>query len=166
MYTNNITTIPYNHITKLLNKFQTRKKQLMNTNINIYFNRQCQKHKLTPKYININTNNKNMTAQKTIIQAQRLWIQNEINQLYSKKNSITLDIYKLHLELTDLLHPITWNNKYNNIENKIRFEKNKKTYTINKKLNTLKQQNENEEQKTKINTLFTLEPLTLSLIHI
>ena len=45
----------------------------MNTNMNIYFNRQCQKHKLIPKYININTNNKNMTAQKTIKQAQRLW---------------------------------------------------------------------------------------------
>ena len=106
MYSNNITTLPNNHITKLLNKFQTRKKQLMNTNMNIHFNRQCQKHKLTPKYINININNKNITGQKTIKQAQKLWIQNELNQLY-KKNNITLDIYKLHLELTSLLHPIT-----------------------------------------------------------
>ena len=99
MYTNNITTIPYNHITKLLNKFQTRKKQLMNTNMNIYFNRQCQKHKLTPKYININTNNKNRTAQITIKQAQRLWIKNEINQLYSKKNNITLDLSLIHIQM-------------------------------------------------------------------
>ena len=67
-----------------------------------------------------------MTAQSTIMQAQRLWIQNEINQLYSKKNNITVDIYKLHLELTNLLHPINWNNKQYNIENKIRFEKTKR----------------------------------------
>ena len=56
----------------------------------------------------------------------RLWIQNEINQLYSKKNRITLDIYNLHLELTSSLHPITWNSKYNNIKNNL--EENKVIY--------------------------------------
>ena len=77
------------------------------------------------------------------------------------RNNITLDIYKLHLELTNLLHPIIWNNKYNNIENKIRFEKNKKTITINKKLNTLIQQNKNQEQKNK--TKHTFYPRTINL---
>ena len=67
------------------------------------------------------------------------------DRLYSKKNNITLDIYKLHLELTSLLHPNIWNNKYNNIENKIKFEK--KAITINKKLNTLKQQQKSRTTK-------------------
>ena len=40
-------------------------------------------------------------------------------------------------------------------------EKYKKTNTINRKLNTLKQHNKNQEQqKTNINTHFILEPLT------
>ena len=117
---------------------------------------------MTPNYININTNNKNITAQKTIKQAQKLWIKNEINQLYSKKNSITADIYTLHLELTRLLHPVTWNNTYNDIERNIKFERNEKTITINNKLNTLKQQNKNQEQKNKNKHTF----YHLSLIHI
>ena len=51
--------------------------------------------------------NKNITSQKSKKQkqAQKLWLK---NKLYSKKNSIAVDIYKLHLEFTTLLHSVTF----------------------------------------------------------
>ena len=113
--TTNENTHTKTNITKLLNKYETRKKQLTNTNANIYFNKQCQKHKLTPNYIKIKINNTNTASQKTLKQAQKLWIKNEINELYKKKNNLTLDIYKLHLELAKLLEQKSWNYKYNKI---------------------------------------------------
>ena len=88
-----------------------------------------------------------MTEQKQKNRCKNYGYKMNLIYLYSKKKSITLNIYKLHLELTSILHPITWNNKYNDIESKIKPEKYKKSNTINRKLNTLKQHNKNQEQK-------------------
>lgn len=47
----------------LLNKFETCKLLLTNTNPYIYFNSQCQTYNVTPNNVQIQINNKNNTEQ-------------------------------------------------------------------------------------------------------
>jgi quinol monooxygenase YgiN len=116
-------------------KYTNTKRKLLNCNANIYFNKACLRHNITPKYaqVHIKTANTSKAAKHTETQTRLLRIKNEVKFLYKKKQQLNKDLYRLHIKsanewgntwyiisqnVTDTLE-ITMKSKYNNITKKI-----------------------------------------------
>jgi hypothetical protein len=65
---------------------------------NIYFNRQCQKLGIIPKYANIKVPHTSTASIITQIKAQNIRIKEEIKLLYKKKDKLNADLYSSHLQ--------------------------------------------------------------------
>ena len=83
--------------------------KVIRTNLNIKFNRRCLNNNITPKFASININNKSVAAIKGKYIAQKTWIKEELKQLYIKKNKLNQLLYKAHLEMLNMLHPVMVN---------------------------------------------------------
>ena len=70
---------------KMYTKYLKKKIKLHKTTTNIYFNKECLKHKLTPIYAKIKIKDTNKAATKTKEQSQTLRIKNELKYLQIKK---------------------------------------------------------------------------------
>ena len=71
------------------------KTKLHKTIANIYFNKECLKHKLTPTYAKIKIKDTNKAATKTNQQLQTLRIKNKLKCLQMKKSGIYNNLYYL-----------------------------------------------------------------------
>lgn len=67
--------------------------------LDIWFNKQCRTHNLTPNYINIKTNSNTKAAHSALRIARIAWLDQEIKQQYSKIQYYTEKLYYLHLEV-------------------------------------------------------------------
>jgi len=74
---------------QLMNKLKHETTKHMNTKLNIAFNKSCKKEKVTPNYVKISIKTKSVSGKRTLKQAKRLWVNNEIKNLY-KKSEIVL----------------------------------------------------------------------------
>jgi hypothetical protein len=127
----------------LVYKYKNTKIKLIKTTNNIKFNKMCLRNNITPKYAVININSKSKAAYLAQQTAQKTWIKQEINSLYIKKINLNNELYKLHLELLNSMHPAVSNNVLEVIKQQIKRVTSKILFTHNKKLRSLhdKQQN-------------------------
>ena len=114
---------------------------------NIEFNKKCLHLNLIPRYAVININNKSRAAQIAKSSAERIWIKKEIDHLYVKKIRLNSDLYRIHLELLNALHPAIYNSVLDKVEQQIQCISYKIFVTHNKKLCSL--------QHKQINTVDT-----------
>ena len=98
-----------------------------------------------PKYAEIKIKNSSKTAKKVKIQAQKLWLKNEIKYLYEKKEKLNKILYKSHLEMLNNNNTINLYNIYTYIEEKLKITAIKINNKHNKKYNKLL----NEQHKNK-----------------
>jgi hypothetical protein len=85
--------------------YKNLKLKLLNTVENIRFNKYCLRHKIIPNYVHVTINNTSNAAQIAKSRAQKIWIEEEIKFLYSKKDMLNHELYKTHLFLSDMLGP-------------------------------------------------------------
>ena len=100
---------------------------------NIYFNKQCVRNKITPRYINIKIRTNNKTARKTKEFAEQFWIKNEIKSLHKKKEHTNKMLYYNYIQAA-MIFGHNWYIIENQIHNKLKRIIDKKYNTINKKL--------------------------------
>ena len=94
------------------------KLKLLKTTLNIRYNKTCLDLRIVPNFVQIKIISKSYSAKKTKELATKLWIKNEIKQLYSKKSLLNTVLMKKHLELLQNLHPSQIDNVTYLIENK------------------------------------------------
>jgi len=83
---------------KIYNSFKNTKLKLLKTNAAIWFNKICKTKQIKPNYINIRINGKSQQDKKTITNAIRFRINQEIKFLYQKKQHLNQQLYYKHLE--------------------------------------------------------------------
>jgi hypothetical protein len=88
---------------KELHQFKNIKRKLYRTNAAIWYNKTCRDKQLTPKYISIWVNGKNKQSQKTLQNAIRYRINQEIKFLYIKKEKLDEQLYNIHLNCEQAL---------------------------------------------------------------
>ena len=81
-----------------LNNYKNTKLKLLKTNAAIWFNKLCKIRQLKPNYISIKIKGKKPQDKKTINNAIRYRISQEIKFLYRKKQHLNQRLYYLHLE--------------------------------------------------------------------
>ena len=99
---------------KIAYQYMNIKLKLLKTTLNIRYNKTCLDLRIVPNCVQIKIISKSYSAKKTKELATKLWIKNEIKQLYRKKSSLNTMLMKKHLEL--LLRSIT--NRQCNIFNR------------------------------------------------
>lgn len=104
---------------------------------NIFFNRQCLKLNLVPKYVTITSNNNSTIARKSVEIAQRSWIKKEISRWYKTRDSLSFYIFVLHCQLTKKLHKAEWDFLDNKCRDQLYRKLSEKTVTQNRKLQRL-----------------------------
>jgi hypothetical protein len=120
-----------------IRKYKSLKSRLYNCNASIYFNRQCLKKQLTPKYANIKIPNTSPAHKYTQQKAATMRIKDEIKYLYSKKQDLNQQIYHLHLSLAHTWSN-TWHYIYETIEGELNREAKAKYKALDKKLDHLR----------------------------
>ena len=120
---------------------------------NIYFNKQCLKHNVTPQYIKITIPITSPAAIHTHSKVNKIRIKYEIKFLHLKKEKINEQLYNIHLKLTH-----EWNNLWHIILEQIDTTLNKgiqkKYRTLNRKLETLKNAQHTKHNTPNHNTTF------------
>lgn len=163
---NIINTYQGKNVTQLLNLYTKHKKQLINTNINIYFNKKCLLHDIQPKYTKINIKNNNYRNKNYIKQIQVAWIKDEIKYQYAKINILNKKLLKIHIIIANKLEYNEWNKKYKNIEYTLLKHKEQKIKNINKKLEKLIETKNTKEQKIDNKIHHTFHPKLINLTNI
>lgn len=69
--------------------------------LNIKFNNICLANKIVPNCVNVTVNNMSSATQHTKRKVEIMWIREEIQCLYSKKQELNTELYQLHLELSN-----------------------------------------------------------------
>ena len=67
----------------------------------IWFNKECLRNNIVPKYARVKINNKNNVAQKVKITSEILWVKTEIKALYGQLNKLNRDVYNKYWELRE-----------------------------------------------------------------
>ena len=111
--------------------------KLKKTVANIEFNRECKKHNLIPKYINLSTKLKTLAASKTIKHAKTFWLNTEIQILYAKKSNIIDELKTITNNLNQNFNPATKQLIIDNINTIISEIIDKKRATNRKKIKNL-----------------------------
>jgi hypothetical protein len=83
---------------KGINQFKNVRIKLLKCCANIYFNRQCQKLGIIPKYAKIKVPHTSAASTVTQIKAQSIRVKEEIKLLYKKKDKLNTDLYNSHLQ--------------------------------------------------------------------
>ena len=89
---------------KIAFQYMNIRLKLLKTALNIRYNKTCLGLQIVPSYVQIKITSKSYSAKKTKEIATKLWINNEIKQLHSKKNLLNTMLMKKHLELLQNLH--------------------------------------------------------------
>lgn len=132
----------------------------------IYFNKECIKNKVTPHYARIKMNCNSLAAKKTKDQAEIIFVENMIKQLYSEKEKLNMQSYSIHLEFNRKYGHIAWNYLYETVNNEVEEIMNKKYDRVNNKLHHLIQiQHANEDIDT-IGTQHNFQNRVINLTNI
>jgi hypothetical protein len=133
----------------IMYRFLNTKRKLLITNANIWFNKQAFTQKVIPNYVKIKVIGTSPQVKTTQKIAEQIRIENELEFLYKKKQTINNQLYSIHLEAATF-----WDKNWNIIEKNIReilnLEMEKKYAVLNKKLNNLNKTNKHphdSEQK-------------------
>lgn len=73
---------------------------------NVWFNQQCKRERLIPKYINIRSNTHSRSADMAIKKAQFIWLNEESRNWFSIRDNLKLHLKILYSELSFSLHNI------------------------------------------------------------
>jgi hypothetical protein len=73
---------------------------------NVWFNQQCKREHLIPKYINLRSNTNSRSADIAIKKAQFIWLNEESRRWFSIRDNLKLHLKILHSELSYTLHNI------------------------------------------------------------
>jgi hypothetical protein len=83
-------------------------------NADIYFNKQCLTKKIIPKYASIKIPTTSIAAHTTQKKVSLIIIKEEIKFLYTKKEQLNKELYKIHLKVAQ-----EWVNTWHIIQNTI-----------------------------------------------
>ena len=142
------------------NKFKNIVLKVRLTLLHITFVKTCLSHNIIPKFANIKINNKSNTKAADYTQkiAQKIYLKQCLKDLYSKKDTLNLKLYKTHLQITNSFGTQYYND-LTDYTNKWTVNKIKKTQDRqNKKLTKLFK----EQQPIKITTSHTFYPRTIN----
>lgn len=145
-------------------KYQNVKIQLMKTCLHIKFNKQCIRNDIIPTYAKIKINSNSIASQIIRKRAEIMWIKEEIKQLYIKKVKLNKTLYRLHLNMLNIIHPAIINNVSNCIDRYVTRIVNQVYYIHRKKLNNLLNNQRQNDQN--INCKHTFYPRICNLTDI
>lgn len=103
----------------------------------IKFNKDCLRHKVTPKYAKIKIKSSLKAASKTKHQAEKLFVENMIEELYSKKDKFLLELYNVHMEFQYNYGHVALNLLYKTVEEELEDILKRKYERLGNKLNNL-----------------------------
>ena len=83
-----------------ITRYENLKRKILKCYANIYFNKQCLQHNLTPQYTKITIPETSPAAIHTQRKVNKIRIKDEIKFQYLKKEQINEQLYNLHLQLT------------------------------------------------------------------
>jgi exonuclease VII large subunit len=120
-----------------ISAFKNLKRRVLQCCSNIYFNKQCLLHGLTPKYANIRVPRTSAAAMVTQRKSIRLRLKDEIKFLYMKKAELNKQLFRMHLTVANELgKEVHW--ILNSINDIVLIEMQHKYKTLDKKLEKLK----------------------------
>uniref|UniRef100_A0A8D9BBF2 Nicotine oxidoreductase n=1 Tax=Cacopsylla melanoneura TaxID=428564 RepID=A0A8D9BBF2_9HEMI len=114
------------------------KVKMKNLMKDIWFNNECLRNNITPTYAKVKIKNKSKIALKVKQQSEILWIKYSLQDQHGKVDRLNKDSYKLHLELANTCNTEQFDGLYNIIIDNTEEMTSKKTKTIIKKMNQLR----------------------------
>ena len=81
--------------------FKNLKRKVLKCCANIYFNKQCLLHGLTPTYANIRVPRTSLAASFTQRKLIKMRLKDEIKFLYAKKTELNKQLYRMHLTIAN-----------------------------------------------------------------
>ncbi|KAK9881205.1 hypothetical protein WA026_015321 [Henosepilachna vigintioctopunctata] len=114
----------------------------MKLQCSIFFNNQCVKHGLRPKYLHIKINRelKFNASEKCLSSLYKLLLREEIRLAYQKIYTIDLKLKRLYDIMRTSLSPVSLDHIRQDIFHQVDYTRNKKSLVINKKIKNLKLQ--------------------------
>lgn len=91
------------------NKFRQLKEKIESCKADIIFLKECRKSKVYPKFMTIIIKINNSRVNKVINYARNMWFKCEINYLYAKIQTLSNQLYSVHLSLTKNLTQNSYN---------------------------------------------------------
>ena len=88
---------------KMYFKFHVKLKRAVQ---NIWFNQQCIKNNITPKYVQVKVNSNSIAAKKTQTTMKKYFIKEETKSWFITRNVLKIYLKVLHSELTYHLHAV------------------------------------------------------------
>ena len=117
---------------KNINNFKNLKRKVLKCCANIYFNKQCLLHGLTPKYANIRVPHTLSAAPSTQRKLMKMRLKDELKFLYIRKTELNKRLYHMHLRVAN-----EWDTDarflFTAIEDKLTMELKQKYTTLDKK---------------------------------
>lgn len=83
----------------IFKEFHKCKVKIEHIKLDIWFNNQCKARNVTPKYISVSSKHKSKSSNAAIRIARLAWLNAEIKDLHSRKQSLSENMYHLHLEI-------------------------------------------------------------------
>jgi hypothetical protein len=120
---------------KLHNIYKNTKLKLLKTNAGIWFNKMCRDRQLKPNYINITINGHKQKDKRTMINAVKFRINQELTFVY-KKQHLNQRLYQAHLECA-LQYNGMWQCLQDYIDQQLHRMTEVSYQTLNKKLDVL-----------------------------
>ncbi len=122
---------------KNINNFKNLKQKVLKCCANIYFNKQCLLHGLTPKYGNIRVPHTSSAAPFTQRKLIKMRLKDELKFLYIRKTELNKQLYHMHLRVAN-----EWDRGarflFGAIEEKLTMELKQKYTSLDKNLETVK----------------------------
>ena len=126
-----------------VHQYKNVKRKLLSCNADIYFNQQCLRKKLTPKFARIKIPNYSPAAKATIVKTQTIRVREEIKFLYIKKQQLNKKLYYLHLNIAN-----AWGNSWYYIQDTIEAKLNELLNEKYERLETKLQKLSQEQTRT------------------
>lgn len=132
-----------------LNKLHQLKQKVRLISADISFLKKCKKNKVFPNFIKINIPIKNKVTEQVTFNAKINWLNLEIKHLYSKRSTLELQAYELHLKITQNLNYF----QYLLFEERLVYILDKVEYKYEHKLNRLEKKFYKLNTPSKVNTI-------------
>jgi len=149
----------------IYNNFKNTKLKILKTNAAIWFNKTCKTKQIKPNYINIKISGRTHQDRKTTNNAIRYRINQEIKFLYRKKQHLNQQLYHKHLECANLYQGM-WQHIYEHIDQQLHIIMNTQYTKLNKKLDKLVYQKNNQHNRQEKPTQFTPRLINLTNVKL
>ncbi|XP_049943595.1 uncharacterized protein LOC126424831 [Schistocerca serialis cubense] len=146
-------------------KFRNIRTKIMKLGMKIKFNKTCLMEHIIPKYAKINIQSKSSNVTYVQQKSSILWIKSEIREAFKIKDFLNVEMYSLHLLLSNELSPLIFSILLSSIDEKIDFLRKAIAQRHQRKIDLLiaKQQNKLSE---KVNYVHQFYPRTMNLTDI